>query len=86
MNNVLSDHYIDSVVALTEREKMDSLTEENKRLRAKLEKVAAWLDRLAAQSDSEAALNTGRFDGLAEANRADARNWRASAADIRSVL
>ena len=54
------------------------------RLRAKLWKVVGWLDRLAM--DAEERAQDRRFLSLAEANAADAKNYRATIADIKSVL
>lgn len=61
------------------------LASENIRLRNKLEKVAAWLDRLEKCSLRQAEVNSD-FPGYAEACRADAKNYRKTADDIRSVL
>lgn len=63
---------------------MSAANLEINRLRAKLEKVAAWLDRLA--EDSERRAKDTRFESLSKASAADAKNYRATAADIRSVL
>lgn len=54
------------------------------RLRTKLRKVAAWLDRLAnaAERDAEGT----RFETIREACQADARNYRATLNDILTVL
>lgn len=57
---------------------------EIKRLRAKLGKVANWLDRLATAA--ERAAKDTRFASLAEAQAADAKNYRATIKDIMSVL
>lgn len=51
---------------------------------AKLGKIATWLEMLAARS--EESLKTCRFESLNEAYRADAKNYRSTAADIRNVL
>lgn len=59
---------------------------DNMRLRTALNKTIAWLDRLATQSDAQAKNNRGRFDSLADACAADAKNYRATAADLRSVV
>jgi len=47
-------------------------------------KVAAWLDMLAAQADRMA--KDTRFKTLADASAADARNYRAVAAEIRATM
>lgn len=52
----------------------------------KINKVAAWLDGLAKQADREEQQNRGRFDHLADACRADAKNYRSTAADMRKPL
>lgn len=57
---------------------------EIERLRAKLRKVASWLDKLAHAAE-KAAKDT-RFSSLAEAQEADAKNYRAVISDIRTVL
>lgn len=54
-------------------------------MRAKLSKLAAWLDRLGCQSEKQAETSRN-FSSLADACRADAKNYRATAADIRKVL
>ena len=51
----------------------------------KLDKVATWLERL-AESAEQAAINHREFQSLAEAERADAKNYRATAKDVRRVL
>ena len=54
-------------------------------LLGKCEKVVAWLDRLASHAEANAAKND-RFPSLKEAEIADAKNYRASAKDIRAVI
>lgn len=54
------------------------------RLRGKLWKIIAWLDRLATHAETEA--KTCRFESLRETYVADAKNYRASIADIKTVL
>ena len=54
-------------------------------LLAKCEKIVAWLDRLAADAEASAATND-RFDTLKVANIADAKNFRLTANDIRTVI
>lgn len=51
---------------------------------AKLCKVIRWLEVLAA--DAEVRAKDKRFLSLAEANAADVKNYRATIADIKSVL
>jgi hypothetical protein len=51
---------------------------------AKLDQVASWLERLAADSEQQA--KDTRFSSLAEACAADAKNYRATAKDIRAAL
>jgi len=53
-------------------------------LLAKCEKTIAWLDRLAAAA--EQAAKDDRFLSLQEARLADAKNYRATANDIRAVV
>ena len=53
---------------------------------AYIEKVVAWLDRLVIQSEKRRDDNRGRFDGLADACDADAKNYRAVANDGRKAL
>jgi hypothetical protein len=62
------------------------LEEENNRLRGALQKVILWLERLAKQSDSQEQSNRGRFDSLADANAADAKNYRTTADSLRKAL
>ncbi len=64
---------------------LESAMRENERLRAKMSKLAGWLDRLAIQSDKQAE-SSARFTTLANACKADAINYRAAAADIRAAL
>ena len=56
-----------------------------KQLFDKLTKVAEWLDRLADGAE-RSAKTSERFPSLHDANLADAKNYRATAADIRTVL
>ena len=53
-------------------------------MRAKLEKVAAWLDRLTAHNKQRAAKTD--YITLKEACEADAKNFGATAKDIRATL
>lgn len=50
----------------------------------KCKKIVCWLDKLAARS--EEAAKDRRFITLSEANQADAKNYRATADDIRAVI
>ena len=50
----------------------------------KLKKFANWMDTLA--ENAEKSLATCRFESLNEAYRHDAKNYRATAADIRKAL
>lgn len=54
------------------------------RLRAKLRKVVAWLDRQATQNERDA--RSCRFITLREGYEADAKNYRATIKDIMTVL
>jgi hypothetical protein len=60
------------------------LRKEHAAMRAKLEKVAAYCDRLAERAEANA--KDSRFISLAKANEADAKNWRATAMDIRTAI
>lgn len=67
------------------------VTEEDARLIAiapklleKCKKIVCWLDKLAARS--EEAAKDRRFITLSEAHQADAKNYRATADDIRAVI
>lgn len=51
---------------------------------AKAEKVAGWLD--AQATAAQGCAQDTRFPSLAEANAADARNYRAIAKDLRAAL
>ena len=53
-------------------------------LLAKCKKIAAWLDRLA--ETAETAAKDVRFVTLADAQRADALNFRRTSADIKTVI
>lgn len=73
-----------------ERER-DALLRENDQLRetigeltAKCKKISAWLHRVAA--DDEVRAKDKRFISLAEACAADAKNYRATAADIDAAI
>lgn len=66
------------------RESADALEKQVDSMAAKLRKVATWLDRLAESSENSA--KDCRFGSLVEAYKGDARNYRTTAADIRSVL
>lgn len=55
-------------------------------LKAELLKVAGWLDRLAEQSETQARANEGRFSSLADANKADAKNYRATRDHIMAAI
>ena len=77
--------YDDSDVPLTKEQKANAeLIAAAPDLLEKCEKIVAWLDRLADKS-SELAKDT-RFVTLAEANAADAKNYRKTADDIRIVI
>lgn len=54
-------------------------------LLAKCEKIVAWLDRNAAVSEQESE-KENRFLSLKDARLADAKNYRATADDIRTVI
>jgi len=54
-------------------------------LLAKCEKIVAWLDRNAAKEE-QAAAKEHQFISLKDARLADAKNYRATAADIRAVI
>jgi len=75
------DHELD---ALTEILQNAALQQQNAALRGKLEKVIAWLNRLAERS--EESIKTCRFESLNEAYRADAKNYRATAKDLQAAL
>lgn len=51
---------------------------------AKLEKLAEYMDRLAAHDEQQA--TDLRFPSLARSASRDAKNWRATAADVRTVI
>jgi hypothetical protein len=54
------------------------------RLRGKLLKVVAWLDRQASYNEQQASIC--RFESLRQSYAADAKNYRAAIADIKTVL
>ena len=62
----------------------DELRAENAKLRAACEKIVAWLDRLASKAESSA--KTCSYTSLKEAYVADAKNYRATAADVRKAV
>lgn len=66
------------------RESNASLIAAAPEMLAKLEKVVAWLDRLADRSEQDA--KDTRFVSLAQAHADDARNYRATADSIRPVI
>jgi hypothetical protein len=49
-------------------------------------KMEKWLNRVAKQSSTNAAANRGRFDSLADAEEADAKNYIAMATDARRAI
>ncbi len=55
-------------------------------LLAKCHKIVEWLTKLADRSDQLATETSGRFDAYADANRADAKNYRAVITDINTVI
>lgn len=63
---------------------IDRLFVRNAGLIRMLEKVAAWLDRLAYSSEQQA--TASRFVTLTDACTADAKNYRATAKDIRTAI
>jgi hypothetical protein len=78
-----------SVMVMAQRaaDRGELLVEKNveiKRLRAKLWKVAAWLEGQVTQN--EQAAQTCRFESLRDAYVADAKNYRAIIKDIKTVL
>lgn len=50
----------------------------------KCKKIVSWLDKLADQSEESA--KDRRFVSLSDAHQADAKNYRATADDIRAVI
>jgi hypothetical protein len=56
------------------------------RLRSVIQRVIVWLDERAAQAHTEAQQYRGRFGGLADACDADAKNYRATADNLRKNL
>ena len=62
----------------------NALREENERLAGALTKQADYMDRLAEQA--ETAAKDTRFITLSEAQKADAKNWRATAKAARAAL
>lgn len=54
------------------------------RIEAELRKVADWVERLLAYSESRA--KDRQFPSLSEAHEADARNYRATLKSIRAAL
>lgn len=72
------------VLARTDANDLQLLESENARLRGALQKVILWLERLAASSEQQA--KDTRFVTLAEANAADAKNYRATADNLRQAL
>lgn len=50
------------------------------------EKILVWLQKVERQSLRQEQQNRGRFDSLADANKADAANYRAMAKDIKAAL
>lgn len=81
---IASDGDTKAFCDLWERGQVEQIARQNAAMAEKLHKVANWLDRLAESSESSA--KTCNFTSLVEAYKADARNYRKTAADIRSVL
>lgn len=52
----------------------------------KLEKVAAWLDRLSDQLEQQASRSHDHLPGFSESCRADAKNYRLTVSDIRAAI
>jgi hypothetical protein len=65
-------------------DEIERLKASNALLIAKLEKVCAWLGRLAA--NAETAAKDTRFASLAEANAKDAKNYRLTITDLRQAI
>lgn len=74
------------VLSRTDANDRAVLERENARLRDALQRVILWLEKLAKQSDSQERSNRGKFDSLADANNADAKNYRATANNLRKAL
>ena len=60
------------------------LTEERDRLATALREVIRWLDMIAEKSEQQARYTT--FETLRDAWIADAKNYRATAKDLRATL
>lgn len=56
------------------------------RMATKLDQVARWLRSQEARSVAEAKTYVGRFDSLADACNADAKNYGATAKDVEKAL
>jgi hypothetical protein len=52
----------------------------------KLKKVVNWLDCLACHAEAEEKQYRGEWESLADNARRDAKNWRATAADILATI
>lgn len=63
----------------------DRLREALKGSKEKFEKLASWLEGLAADSEKQAE-TSARFESLAAACKADANNYRATAKNIRKEI
>lgn len=86
----LEEQIFEAGIAYSEREHADGekLREREAQVAqmvTKMEKICAWIDRLASNAE-QLAKNSDRFPAFADANRADARNYRRTASDIRSLL
>lgn len=68
-----------------EADKPGVLEAEIVRLRSTIQRVIVWLEGLAKQSDQQAK-NSARFQSLADACKADAKNYRATADSLRKAL
>lgn len=79
-------HAADGLGNRPTRAEVSEMHAEIARLRTALSKVITWVDGLAAQSSAQEKQNRGRFDSLADACAADAKNYRATARNLRSVL
>ena len=65
---------------------IDRLRAENKELLKWVSRMHSWLLQQAVHSEDQANCNRGRFNSLADACVADAKNYRAMATDARSIM
>lgn len=73
------------LVCLQLLDELSALRSQTQKMDAAIQKVCKWLDRCAVDAEKHAD-QSPNFPAFAESCRADAKNYRATAADLRKVL